>query len=352
MQKSRTSDLIFGVDALVHELSSITPLLPGDLVFTGTPSGVGGTRNPPRFLAPGDELVSTIERRRNHPHPLRREGAVMHADLELAYLGVEVADVAAFGTFLRDVVGLVAGEPTATGDATWRNDDRAQRIVVSEGPRNDAVFVGFEATSREAFAHAVERARAAGVKVTDGTAAVKSARRVEDLVHLDTPWGVPVEIVRGLATAGEPFESPLVPGGFLTKGQGFGHVVFVTSDLDEADRFARDVIGLVQSDWLTTDLGGIPLTVRFYHCNQRHHSLAIGSVPIELPQTPAPRDARDGVTGQRRLRVRPRLERRPPDRQRAREARQRQDVQLLRRHTRRLSARVRLRGPHDRRAVD
>ena len=61
VQKSRTSDLIFGVDALVHFLSSITPLLPGDLIFTGTPSGVGGTRTPPRFLAPGDELVSTIE---------------------------------------------------------------------------------------------------------------------------------------------------------------------------------------------------------------------------------------------------------------------------------------------------
>jgi 2,4-didehydro-3-deoxy-L-rhamnonate hydrolase len=61
VQKSRTSDLIFGVDGLVHHLSSITPLLPGDLIFTGTPSGVGGTRTPPRFLAPGDELVSTIE---------------------------------------------------------------------------------------------------------------------------------------------------------------------------------------------------------------------------------------------------------------------------------------------------
>ena len=61
VQKSRTSDLIFGVDALVHLLSSITPLVPGDLIFTGTPSGVGGTRTPPRFLAPSDELVSTIE---------------------------------------------------------------------------------------------------------------------------------------------------------------------------------------------------------------------------------------------------------------------------------------------------
>jgi len=61
VQKSRTADLIFGVDALIHRLSSITPLLPGDLIFTGTPSGVGGTRTPPRFLAPGDQLVSTIE---------------------------------------------------------------------------------------------------------------------------------------------------------------------------------------------------------------------------------------------------------------------------------------------------
>jgi 2,4-didehydro-3-deoxy-L-rhamnonate hydrolase len=39
----------------------VTPLLPGDLVFTGTPSGVGGTRKPPRFLSPGDVLESTIE---------------------------------------------------------------------------------------------------------------------------------------------------------------------------------------------------------------------------------------------------------------------------------------------------
>ena len=60
VQKSRTSDLIFGADALIHLLSSVTPLLPGDLIFTGTPAGVGATRTPPRFLSPGDELVSTI----------------------------------------------------------------------------------------------------------------------------------------------------------------------------------------------------------------------------------------------------------------------------------------------------
>jgi 2-keto-4-pentenoate hydratase/2-oxohepta-3-ene-1,7-dioic acid hydratase in catechol pathway len=61
MQKARTSDLIFSVPELIARLSSVTPLLPGDLVFTGTPSGVGGTRTPPRFLAPDDVLVSSIE---------------------------------------------------------------------------------------------------------------------------------------------------------------------------------------------------------------------------------------------------------------------------------------------------
>jgi 2,4-diketo-3-deoxy-L-fuconate hydrolase len=61
MQNSRTSDLIFSVPALVNRLSSICTLLPGDLVFTGTPSGVGFARTPPRFLAPGDEVRSTIE---------------------------------------------------------------------------------------------------------------------------------------------------------------------------------------------------------------------------------------------------------------------------------------------------
>ncbi|MEC3977401.1 fumarylacetoacetate hydrolase family protein [Amycolatopsis sp. H20-H5] len=61
VQKSRTGELIFSVPELVARLSAILPLLPGDLIFTGTPAGVGMTRTPQRFLAAGDELVSTVE---------------------------------------------------------------------------------------------------------------------------------------------------------------------------------------------------------------------------------------------------------------------------------------------------
>jgi len=61
MQDARTSDMIFGVPALIAFLSSLCTLEPGDLIFTGTPSGVGSTRTPRRYLAAGEEIVSTIE---------------------------------------------------------------------------------------------------------------------------------------------------------------------------------------------------------------------------------------------------------------------------------------------------
>ncbi|PVC83724.1 fumarylacetoacetate hydrolase [Streptomyces sp. CS090A] len=61
VQKGRTRDLIFSVPALIAGLSAVLPLLPGDVIFTGTPAGVGLGRDPQRFLGHGDELVSTIE---------------------------------------------------------------------------------------------------------------------------------------------------------------------------------------------------------------------------------------------------------------------------------------------------
>jgi 2-keto-4-pentenoate hydratase/2-oxohepta-3-ene-1,7-dioic acid hydratase in catechol pathway len=61
VQDDRTSGLVFGVAKLVADISAIVPLLPGDLIFTGTPAGVGATRTPPRFLQPGQVLESWIE---------------------------------------------------------------------------------------------------------------------------------------------------------------------------------------------------------------------------------------------------------------------------------------------------
>jgi 2,4-didehydro-3-deoxy-L-rhamnonate hydrolase len=61
VQDARTSDMAFTVPQLIAELSAVVPLLPGDVIFTGTPSGVGAARTPTRFLADAQVLETWIE---------------------------------------------------------------------------------------------------------------------------------------------------------------------------------------------------------------------------------------------------------------------------------------------------
>ncbi|MGH0036255.1 MAG: fumarylacetoacetate hydrolase family protein [Myxococcota bacterium] len=61
MQESRTREMIFSVPELVAHLSRTCTLEPGDLIFTGTPAGVGSVREPRRYLAVGDVVTSRIE---------------------------------------------------------------------------------------------------------------------------------------------------------------------------------------------------------------------------------------------------------------------------------------------------
>lgn len=61
LQHGTTADMIFDVPTLVSYLSSVCELRPGDLIFSGTPDGVGMGRKPPSYLQPGDLLVSFID---------------------------------------------------------------------------------------------------------------------------------------------------------------------------------------------------------------------------------------------------------------------------------------------------
>lgn len=61
MQSAHSSDMVFGVQPLIAYLSLLCTLEPGDIIFTGTPAGVGSGRQPRRYLKAGEEIVSTIE---------------------------------------------------------------------------------------------------------------------------------------------------------------------------------------------------------------------------------------------------------------------------------------------------
>jgi 2-keto-4-pentenoate hydratase/2-oxohepta-3-ene-1,7-dioic acid hydratase in catechol pathway len=69
-QDSRTSDLIFDCLALVDFIAQTCALLPGDLILTGTPSGVGMAMDPPQFLKSGDSVRIAIERLGQIEHPV------------------------------------------------------------------------------------------------------------------------------------------------------------------------------------------------------------------------------------------------------------------------------------------
>jgi 2-keto-4-pentenoate hydratase/2-oxohepta-3-ene-1,7-dioic acid hydratase in catechol pathway len=60
-QEANTRDMIYPVDAVIEWLSVGMTLLPGMLIATGTPEGVGFARTPPEFLRPGDVLESEVD---------------------------------------------------------------------------------------------------------------------------------------------------------------------------------------------------------------------------------------------------------------------------------------------------
>jgi 2,3-dihydroxybiphenyl 1,2-dioxygenase len=208
----------------------------------------------------------------------------MNHQIELGYIVLEVPEPESISSVFADVVGLVRGEPTASGAPTWRNDERANRLIVQPGPANDAVALGFEAIDADAFESTVSRLAAMGLDVVeDPDQAI--GRRAGRLARTTAPWGTAVEIVLDQADASGPFSSTLVPGGFLTADVGFGHVVLATLACDESVAFLTEGLGFSQSDWLEMEIApGITLEVRFFHCNARHHTIALARAPFELPQ--------------------------------------------------------------------
>jgi 2-keto-4-pentenoate hydratase/2-oxohepta-3-ene-1,7-dioic acid hydratase in catechol pathway len=75
LQNSNTADMIFDVPTLVEFLSGSTTLLPGTVILTGTPQGVGMARNPPRFLQAGETVTIEIEKIGALTNPVVEESA-------------------------------------------------------------------------------------------------------------------------------------------------------------------------------------------------------------------------------------------------------------------------------------
>ncbi len=207
----------------------------------------------------------------------------MSHEIEFAYMGVEVSNPDALHHMLTGMVGLLPGETTIQGLPTYRNDECCRRVFVQEGPLDDCSVLGFEASSTGAFENVATRLKTAGFELSEGDDALAAERGVARIAYGVSPWRLRFELVQDLAREPAPFFSPLVQGGFQTSGVGAGHTAIAVTSFDDSERFLLDGLGMIQSDWIETEImDGIELEVRFYHCNSRHHSIALAKLPFDL----------------------------------------------------------------------
>ena len=187
---------------------------------------------------------------------------------QLGYIGISVSNIEEWEHFATEVLGLQSNGVGDDGNLTLRMDEYSQRFVLSPGGKDDIDYVGFQVTDEPALQEMAEQLRQAGVEVTMGTSDEAKARKVEGLIKFDDPGGTPTEVYYGPPISFDrPFNSPRAISGFVTGEQGLGHVVYHVENLDRAVAFYRDVLGMKISDFIRN--------LVFFHCNPRHHTLAL-----------------------------------------------------------------------------
>jgi 2,3-dihydroxybiphenyl 1,2-dioxygenase len=186
----------------------------------------------------------------------------------LGYVGFGASSLQTWREYATQLLGFAVADATRNTLAL-RMDERQQRVIVEAGDGPPVRFLGWEVDDAAALDAIAARVEAAGIAVTRGPRALADERHVADLVALTDPLGHRVELFHGAHTAAAPFAPGRNISGFRTGALGLGHVVFNVERIDETAAFYEQVLGFRVSDFYSK-----PFSARFYHVNQRHHSLA------------------------------------------------------------------------------
>ena len=200
----------------------------------------------------------------------------MSAVKQLGYLVFEVSDLAAWEDFGTKILGLQVVDNRGQAGFSLRMDGYHQRFFIEQGPADDLAAVGWEGEGPVELDAMAQRLEAAGHTVIHGSKEDAGARHVAALIRFLDPAGNPVEVFYGPTMSDEPFVSDVVRSGFVADDQGFGHVVVVSKNDEEHEKFYANMFGLELSDYIRCEYFGHKIDVTFMHANARHHSLAFG----------------------------------------------------------------------------
>lgn len=183
--------------------------------------------------------------------------------------------------FFTDFLGMeVRSQPD--GGFKVRMDEQAWRFIVKPCDSEDLWTAGFQVQSRDQLRAFEEHLYAHGVDFTRATEAELAERQVEDMIWFRDPQGLRLEAVCNPLVLSELPSMPLIPGGYLTGDQGFGHIAITAADLEACEAFYKDVLGFRLSDYICQDIQGFPIRFTFFHINPRHHTLALAGVPAPV----------------------------------------------------------------------
>jgi 2,3-dihydroxybiphenyl 1,2-dioxygenase len=198
---------------------------------------------------------------------------------ELGYLGVGVGDLAAWKRLATTVFGMQV-VPGDTPDSSYlRIDQNHHRVELNSRGSDDLEFAGWEVEDADALHAIAQQLEDGGVKVKAGTRDDAAQRRVVDLIKCVDPNGIATEIFYGHPVDPRPYQPSRAGSGFKTAGQGLGHILVHSPDIDASVHFYRDILGFRVSDFTTVATPNGPLRLAFLHCNPRHHSIAFIGAP-------------------------------------------------------------------------
>jgi len=199
----------------------------------------------------------------------------LEAVTQLGYLGFEVSDLEAWKNFSTKVLGLTVSETSDTGFCLSMDSHR-QRFFVNQGPSDDLSVIGWEVSDEANLSATVTRLSEAGYEVQEGSAEECALRKLEKLVKLNDPAGIPLELYYGPEKRESAIESEVVKSGFVADDMGLGHLVINAVSQQESLDFYCTLLGFGLSDYIRCDLYGFKVDIAFLHANRRHHSLALG----------------------------------------------------------------------------
>jgi extradiol dioxygenase len=193
----------------------------------------------------------------------------------LSYIGFSSPNAQDWRTFGPDLLGFQLAADAPDGGVRLRLDDAQWRIAVHPGDINDLAYLGWSVSGPAALRTAIVRLNDAGVDVHHADEVLRADRCVAELIWFIDPVGWRHELSWGQAMRPASFRAGRAMSGFVTGEAGLGHVVMFAPDPALTEDFYVDVLGMRLSDQIYMG----PIILRFFHCNPRHHTLALVNLP-------------------------------------------------------------------------